>query len=82
MKARKKAVLTAAAVTALFTMSGCGKNEVATVYGPPPDYIDNVEESFKPSRNENMVVYGPPSYFRRLAEKRVEKEKEGSDEKK
>lgn len=57
MKARKKAVLTAAAVTALFTISGCGKNEVAT-------------------------VYGPPSYFRRLAEKRVEKEKEGSDEKK
>ncbi len=82
MKARKKIVLTAAAVTALFAMGGCGKNEVAAVYGPPPDDIDKAEESFKPSRNKNMVVYGPPSYFRRLAEERAEKEKEGSDEKK
>ena len=37
MKPRRKAILTAAAVTALFSAGGCGNNEVQNVYGPPPD---------------------------------------------
>lgn len=46
MKPRKKAILTAAAVTALFGAGGCGNNEVQNVYGPPPDdYNYRVESS-------------------------------------
>ncbi|MBQ9948884.1 MAG: hypothetical protein IJO91_10910 [Oscillospiraceae bacterium] len=37
MKLQRKALLSAAAVTALFAMGGCGKNELTGAYGPPPD---------------------------------------------
>lgn len=67
MKPRKKALLSAAAVTALFAMGGCGDNEVPNVYGPAPfdDTQSTVSSTtpYDPADNENATVYGPaPDY--------------------
>lgn len=37
MKARNKAILSAAAITLLFAAGGCGLNEMQGAYGPPPE---------------------------------------------
>lgn len=66
MKMRKKALLTAAAVTAMFSMGGCGDNYNTGAYGPPPDMDTGRQSSsiadFDPSDNENEDVYGPPPF--------------------
>lgn len=67
----RKAILTAAAVTALFSAGGCDLNEVQCVYGPPPSdttpFVARYETSetaeFEPSDNNNENVYGPPPWF-------------------
>ena len=65
----RKTLLTAAAVTALFSAGGCTLNEVKCVYGPPDDsnYSSQYEASatseasdFKPELNIEEDVYGPP----------------------
>ena len=67
----RKAILTAAAVTALFSAGGCVYNEVPCVYGPMPDtttttrFVAQYESAetgeFDPSVNMEATVYGPPN---------------------
>ena len=59
------AVLTSAALG----FGGCGKEPVEAVYGPPPDYYDEVEPAepqgdteYDPSSEEIEDVYGPPPF--------------------
>lgn len=67
-------VITAAAITTLFSAGGCKSNQEQNVYGPPPaDAPQSVTEeattevfdtdAFDPGQNINPDVYGPPSWF-------------------
>lgn len=72
----RKAILTAAAVTALFSAGGCVYNDVLCVYGPPPEtttyspYVAQFETgetsdtgeqgSFRPEDNMMQAMYGVP----------------------
>lgn len=73
----RKAMLTAAAVTALFSAGGCVYNDVPCVYGPPPDatttpFVAQYETgetsdadgagSFRPEDNVMQAMYGVPDY--------------------
>ena len=58
---RVGACVGAAAVSATM-LTGCNwfhpdRDEVETVYGPPPDWEDN----YRPGDDEPVDVYGPPS---------------------
>ena len=53
--------------SAALGFGGCGKEPVEAVYGPPPDYYDEVEPAepqgdteYDPSSEEIEDVYGPP----------------------
>lgn len=65
----RKAILTAAAVTTLFSAGGCVFNEVQCVYGPPPDdspFVAQFETSetaeYDPADNIMQAMYGVPDY--------------------
>ena len=73
MKKPRKAILTLAAITALFSAGGCDQNSIPCVYGPPPDdyqpqqtvtqtYPQSTTE-FDPAENIPEEVYGPPVDF-------------------
>ncbi len=66
----KKAILTLAAVTALFSAGGCDLNNNVCVYGPPPDDYTTMPRptavqttTFDPVQNIPEEVYGPPIDF-------------------
>ncbi|MBQ8195605.1 MAG: hypothetical protein IJZ47_09595 [Oscillospiraceae bacterium] len=71
----KKAILTLAAVTALFSAGGCDLNNNVCVYGPPPDDYTTKPRptavqttTFDPAQNIPEEVYGPPIDFSETVE--------------
>lgn len=71
----RKAILTLAAVTALFSAGGCDLNSNVAVYGPPPDDYTTVPRptavqttAFEPAQNIPEEVYGPPVSMEESAE--------------
>ena len=82
----KKAILTLAAVTALFSAGGCDLNNNVAVYGPPPDDYTTKPRTtavqtttFDPAQNIPEDVYGPPIDFGETVELTAEDTFEPAD---
>lgn len=62
MKKSKKALLTAAILTAAVNFTSCGPDsDIQTSYGPPPDMSDSsCETTYEPADYTPQPEYGAP----------------------